>query len=228
MAEDFRTMLMETDHFGKEDRWFGDIQIGGWFYFSAQAGPYHAALKMSRKTRICSAFRKAGVRWRCGGEGKGTDFVKKITISTTKKGPRPNRRDPLARTHMAGKAFVRQSRRIGKRPGNDFLLTGQGGQGYVRRPDPFRNSSSPPGGPATTMVQIITGPGGRKGAQKPSGLGAACQRGPTVPDFIKASPGEKYPIEVGRRTGRIHATVQRLSIGDLESRRRGIPKHVNI
>jgi hypothetical protein len=41
MAEDFRTLLMETDHFGKEDRWFGDIQIGGWFYFSAQAGPYH-------------------------------------------------------------------------------------------------------------------------------------------------------------------------------------------
>jgi len=41
MAEDFRTLLMETDHFGAEDRWFGDIQIGGWFYFSAQAGPYH-------------------------------------------------------------------------------------------------------------------------------------------------------------------------------------------
>jgi hypothetical protein len=41
MPEDFRTLLMETDHFGKKDRWFGDIQIGGWFYFSAQAGPYH-------------------------------------------------------------------------------------------------------------------------------------------------------------------------------------------
>lgn len=41
MAEDFRTLLLESDHFGKEDRWFGDIQIGGWFYFSAQAGPYH-------------------------------------------------------------------------------------------------------------------------------------------------------------------------------------------
>uniref|UniRef100_I2PYU1 Uncharacterized protein n=1 Tax=Desulfovibrio sp. U5L TaxID=596152 RepID=I2PYU1_9BACT len=41
MAEDFRTLLMETDRLPDGDRWFGDIQIGGWFYFSAQAGPYH-------------------------------------------------------------------------------------------------------------------------------------------------------------------------------------------
>ena len=41
MAEDFRTLLMETDRFDDGDRWFGDIQIGGWFYFSAQAGPLH-------------------------------------------------------------------------------------------------------------------------------------------------------------------------------------------
>ena len=43
MAEDFRTLLMETDRTEDGDRWFGDIQIGGWFYFSAQAGPYHAS-----------------------------------------------------------------------------------------------------------------------------------------------------------------------------------------
>ena len=41
MAEDFRTLLMETERFADGDRWFGDIQIGGWFYFSAQAGPFH-------------------------------------------------------------------------------------------------------------------------------------------------------------------------------------------
>lgn len=41
MAEDFRILLVETEGFGREDRWFGDIQIGGWFYFSAQAGPNH-------------------------------------------------------------------------------------------------------------------------------------------------------------------------------------------
>ena len=41
MAEDFRTLLMETDRLVDGDRWFGDIQIGGWFYFSAQAGPFH-------------------------------------------------------------------------------------------------------------------------------------------------------------------------------------------
>jgi len=41
MAEDFRTLLMETDRLEDGDRWFGDIQIGGWFYFSAQAGPFH-------------------------------------------------------------------------------------------------------------------------------------------------------------------------------------------
>ena len=43
MAEDFRTLLMETDRLEDGDRWFGDIQIGGWFYFSAQAGPFHAS-----------------------------------------------------------------------------------------------------------------------------------------------------------------------------------------
>jgi hypothetical protein len=41
MAEDFRTLLMESDRLEDGDRWFGDIQIGGWFYFSAQAGPFH-------------------------------------------------------------------------------------------------------------------------------------------------------------------------------------------
>ncbi|MHC1713283.1 MAG: hypothetical protein AB9872_14140 [Solidesulfovibrio sp.] len=41
MAEDFRTLLMETEQFEDGDRWFADIQIGGWFYFSAQAGPFH-------------------------------------------------------------------------------------------------------------------------------------------------------------------------------------------
>ena len=41
MVEDFRTLLMETERFADGDRWFGDIQIGGWFYFSAQAGPFH-------------------------------------------------------------------------------------------------------------------------------------------------------------------------------------------
>lgn len=41
MSEDFRTLLMETDRLVDGDRWFGDIQIGGWFYFSAQAGPFH-------------------------------------------------------------------------------------------------------------------------------------------------------------------------------------------
>ncbi len=43
MAEDFRTLLMESDRLEDGDRWFGDIQIGGWFYFSAQAGPFHAS-----------------------------------------------------------------------------------------------------------------------------------------------------------------------------------------
>ncbi len=43
MVEDFRTMLLESDRMEDGDRWFSDIQLGGWFYFSAQAGPFHAS-----------------------------------------------------------------------------------------------------------------------------------------------------------------------------------------
>jgi len=42
MIADFRTLLRETEGFGENDRWFADIVIGDWFYFSAQAGPQHA------------------------------------------------------------------------------------------------------------------------------------------------------------------------------------------
>ena len=41
MTADFRTLLRETEGFGRDDRWFEDIRIGDWFYFSAQAGPHH-------------------------------------------------------------------------------------------------------------------------------------------------------------------------------------------
>ncbi|NDY57035.1 hypothetical protein G3N56_09800 [Desulfovibrio sulfodismutans] len=40
MAQDFRTLLTELERpEGDDERWFGDIRIGDWFYLSVQAGP---------------------------------------------------------------------------------------------------------------------------------------------------------------------------------------------
>jgi len=45
MAQDFRTLLEELPRpEGDDERWFGDIRIGDWFFLSIQGGPDHESI----------------------------------------------------------------------------------------------------------------------------------------------------------------------------------------